>query len=290
MVEKTNAKEQELKDSPAQKENVMQDIEDMITNMLMNAIGEKQAAETSEQFGLGQDASGEGGANALPAEMSLADIKKLVGTMQKFLDSLNHMIAQAEGGTDQYTKDDDKFLEDYFSTADNILEIAAFSAKDPLTGLSNRYGFDNRLVLEWNRAIREKTPLTLLIFGVSGLTDNDNSYEPLQKDIIIQTISSKLERSIKRATDFVARWSDSEFAALLPITNMEGATIVTERIVKEIGSIDDPKHKGGKLAACIGVSIQAADQHHEKPAAFEDRVHKALEKARESKGSKIIFD
>jgi diguanylate cyclase (GGDEF)-like protein len=152
--------------------------------------------------------------------------------MQKFIDNVNGVIAQLETGSPEAGGTDDKFLEGYMATADNVLEIAAFSMKDPVTGLSNRYGFDNRMILEWNRAIRDKTALSLVIFSV----DSIKMCEDIEKcDKLLKVITETLDSSIKRTTDFIARWSDDEIVALLPITDIDGATIVAERIYNELG-------------------------------------------------------
>jgi PAS domain-containing protein len=45
-------------------------------------------------------------------------------------------------------------------------ELERLATYDGLTGIVNRRGFDARLLAEWSRAMREKTPLSLLMIDV----------------------------------------------------------------------------------------------------------------------------
>jgi len=173
------------------------------------------------------------------------------------------------------------------ATADNVLEIAAFSMKDSLTGLSNRYGFDNRLILEWNRATRDKTPLSLVIFGLDGFEECEDN---IMCDDTIKAVSETLVSSVKRTTDFIARWGADDFAALLPITGADGATIVAERILNELGKMNIPCtiYKDGTSTVSIGVCIHIPEPG-ELPANFINNTNNAYKKAKETDGNSIIY-
>jgi len=282
--------EQRVIESSVPQDNFMHGIQDMITDLLKNEIEKMQKTEMDKQFGKAeQDTLDDGGEPSLPPAMDITEIKKIVGSVQKFLDNINMMITQLEGGNTAYISDEDKFLDAYMTTADNILEMAAFSTKDSLTGLSNRHGFDSRFILEWNRAAREKTPLSLLILGVDAFREGSDEHL-LNKDVLV-AIAKTLESTIKRSTDYVARWSDDAFAALLPITGADGTMIVAERICAEIESLRIPSisEKGGKVTAFIGVSVQTPGQN-EQPAEFVNKAHSSLIKARESGQNIVVFD
>lgn len=261
--------------------NVMQDIQGMITDLLKNTVEKMQKAESEKQFQ--KDSSDESSNLDLQEVSDLNEIKSFVVVMQKFIDNVNVMIAQLEGHTD-VGDTDDVFLEGYMATADNVLEIAAFSMKDNLTGLSNRYGFDNRLILEWNRATRDKSALGLLIFGVTGWSDKDNL------DNMLKTVSETISNTIKRSTDFVARWSDEEFALLLPTTDTDGVSIVAERLTSAIEKMDVSHITGSSdsVAISIGACVHVPDPSH-KPADFIDKAYKAFLSAKSSDTGSVCF-
>jgi len=266
-------------------DNIVQDIHGMISNLLKNTVENMQKAETKKELGDTTQDINEN--NEITAEMGLADIKNFVGVMQKFIDNIKVMVAQIETGDPDAGETDDAFLDGYMATADNVLEIAAFSMKDTLTGLSNRYGFDSRIILEWNRATRDKSTLGLAIFGLDGFEKlKDNSI----RENILRTVSQTLLGSNKRSTDFIARWSDNEFAALLPITDTEGAAIVVERIrtaIEGMNIAELPKING-KTAISMGVCVytpKPGDQTID----FIDKAYKAYKKIKESGGDIVTF-
>ena len=272
-------------DAPAvEQDNVMQHIQGMIEDLLKNAVDKIQKADIGDKLGDTPSDQADGD-DSIP-QVDITELKGFIGVMQKFIDNVKVIVAQLEGSTESGSTDD-AFIEGYMATADNILEIAAFSMKDNLTGLSNRYGFDNRLILEWNRATRDKSALGLVIFSVDGSTEcKDNK----KHDDLIKTISETLKNTIKRSTDFFARWSDNEFAALLPITDITGATIVTERIRMKIGNIDFSNilNENVKCTVSIGVYVHVPEPG-EQPADFINKTYNAFIRSKETDGNTIIF-
>ena len=186
------------------------------------------------------------------------------------------MIHQLETGSTEYSQDGDKLLDDYIDTAANIFEIAAFSMKDNLTGVSNRYAFDNRLVLEWNRAVRDKSTLSLLLISIDALKDFKGKHGQHKVDLLMQAVAKTLEQSIKRSTDFIARLDD-EFAIILPITDSDGARIVAERIHNEIEKMEVQCPDGGqciKVTVCVGVCVHMP--------AYEEQINDYISKANDT--------
>jgi len=270
---------------PAEPDNIMQHIQDMIGDLLKNTVDKMQKTEISEKLGDTPPDTDE--KSGTPAQMDIVEIKNFVSIMQKFIDNVNVMVTGLETGSPEPGATDDKFLDGYMATADNILEIAAFSMKDNLTGLSNRYGFDNRLILEWNRAARDKSALGLVIFAVDGCAECEDNKK---HDVLLKSVSETLEKSIKRSTDFIARWSDDEFAALLPITDADGASIVADRILMEVGNMNIPcmLERDGKSSVSIGVCVYTPEPN-EQPAELINKAHDAFKKAKEAGGNSIIF-
>jgi len=265
--------------------DIMQAIQDMISDLLTNAVDKMQKSETSEKLGgIPLDVKEK---DASTAQMDISEIKSFISFMQKFIDNINVMVRYLETGVSEPGETDDKFIEDYMATADTILEIAAFSTKDNLTGFSNRYGFDNRLILEWNRASRDKSTLGLMIFGVDGFVGHEDR---AKCDELLKTIAQTLNSSIKRSTDFFARWSDDEFAILLPITDEKGTSTVAERILKEISDLNIPgvPEKDGKASVSIGVYVHAPEFGHQ-PVEFMNEAYNGFVEAKEKGGNSIVY-
>ena len=266
-------------------EDIMQAIQNMIGDLLKNAVDKMQTSEAGEKLGgVPADLSEK---NTSAAQMDISEIKSFVRFMQKFIDNINVMIRHLETGDVKPGETDEKFIEDYMATADTILEIAAFSTKDNLTGFSNRYGFDNRLILEWNRACRDKSTLGIMIFGVDGFAGHGDRKKC---DEMIKSIAQTLNKSIKRSTDFFARWSDDEFAILLPLTDVNGTSIVAERILSAISDLNIPgvPEKGGNASISIGVYVHAPE-FGDQPVDFIGKAHNSLMEAKKTGGNSIAY-
>lgn len=281
MSEKTNATGQAAE--AVESEGIMQNIQDMIGDLLKNTIDKMHKEDIGDKLG---NTLAHQSDSAVPStQLGLDEIKNFVNVMQKFIDSVNVMIVQMETGNMGTGGIDNAFIEGYMATADNVLEIAAFSMKDSLTGLSNRYSFDHRLILEWNRAVRDKSALGFVIFGISGTGESSDGKS---HDIMLKTVAKTLENTIKRSTDFIARWGDDEFAILLPITDSIGALVVAERLRTEIETkVSGILDNSGKTSVSIGVCVHTPEPN-EQLADYINKAYDAYIKAKSAAGNSIV--
>lgn len=135
-------------------------------------------------------------------------------------------------------------------------KLELLSSLDGLTGLFNRRYFDHNLVKEWKQAIRDKTPLSLLMVDVDYFKKYNDCYGPLEADDCLRKVAQALYEALLRPTDIVARYGGEEFTAILPNTGSDGAERVAQRMmdyVARLGII----HKGSSVAEVVTVSIGA---------------------------------
>jgi diguanylate cyclase (GGDEF)-like protein len=127
---------------------------------------------------------------------------------------------------------------------------------DQLTDIPNRRNFDERLPLEWGRAIRTKTPISILILDLDYFKDYNDAYGHLQGDKALQVIAKIFTQELKRSSDLVARWGGEEFAILLANTDFNGAHDVGERIRQKIENLQIVLADGSvsKLTVSIGIN------------------------------------
>jgi diguanylate cyclase (GGDEF)-like protein len=134
--------------------------------------------------------------------------------------------------------------------------IEYLSIMDQLTEIPNRRNFDNRLHIEWGRAIREAAPISLLMIDIDHFKIYNDTYGHPQGDTALRALARVLRESLKRETDFVARLGGEEFAVLVPNTSSDGALKIGRRIRKNIESSAIPCVDGSctQLTVSIGVN------------------------------------
>ncbi|MDR0468400.1 MAG: diguanylate cyclase [Peptococcaceae bacterium] len=182
-------------------------------------------------------------------------ILTVANVLHLLLEDINDMILEHEKGNIDYSFDTKEFLGDYKRLADSVLELAAFSMRDQLTGLPNRRGFDNRLDLEWQRAVREKTPVSILMMDIDRFKLYNDSFGHQQGDVTLRVLADVIKQCLKRSSDFTARWGGEEFVVLLPNTDTDGAMRVAEKIRSSIEDTEIPcdNELGRKATISIGV-------------------------------------
>ena len=186
-------------------------------------------------------------------------LQKIVGTIHKLIDDINAAITEREKGNMDYRIDIQSFHGYYRLLADRIMALSNMVTEDQLTKIPNRRTFDNRLGLEWERALRDQTPISLLMIDIDHFKNYNDTYGHQRGDLALQAVAKVLPQSIRRAVDFVARWGGEEFAVLLPNTDSKGALLVAELIRVKVESADITDIDGGilkKVTVSIGADTQ----------------------------------
>ena len=122
---------------------------------------------------------------------------------------------------------------------DRLEELAT---TDPLTGLKNRRKFDAEIDMEWRRAARNKTPVSLLMIDADHFKSYNDSYGHQAGDQVLVGIAICISDSVRRAGDCPARFGGEEFAVLLPGLSATEALGIAETIRLKVEHwSEDPK-------------------------------------------------
>ena len=135
--------------------------------------------------------------------------------------------------------------------------IERLSMIDSLTGIPNRRCFDERLRMEWNQAIRENTPVSLLMMDLDKFKNLNDTYGHQQGDVALQVIVQVFPHSFNRPGDFSARWGGEEFVVLLPNTPLAGAVEVAEKIRSDVEQTKIPCPDGLTINLTISIGINS---------------------------------
>ena len=173
---------------------------------------------------------------------------------------------------------------------DQMRTIENLGLIDSLTKIANRRGFENRLNVEWNRSVREKTPISIMLIDIDKFKNYNDTYGHQQGDAALKAFAEIATGTLKRAVDFVARWGGEEFVILLPGTCAEGAELVAERLRKGIESAVIPTEDGEKTKVTISIGVNSVLPDAETSTDdFIKRADMALYKAKESGRNRFVI-
>ncbi|WP_019026371.1 sensor domain-containing diguanylate cyclase [Colwellia piezophila] len=131
-------------------------------------------------------------------------------------------------------------------------KLTNMSRTDGLTGIANRRHFDYFLENEWARAIRNHSPISLLIIDIDYFKQYNDIYGHVKGDECLKLITSTAQRLVHRPSDLIARYGGEEFAVILPETTETES--LAQHIRTEICSLKIP-HEGSDIYDYVSVSI-----------------------------------
>jgi len=142
-------------------------------------------------------------------------------------------------------------------------ELERLASEDPLTGLANRRRFLEHAGLEWRRAVRTRSPLSVILLDVDHFKRFNDACGHPAGDRCLQALGRLLGERVQRAGDLAARWGGEEFIVLLGGTDREGAILVAERLRAgvECQRLPDPGPDGShRVTVSLGVATVAPDE------------------------------
>ncbi len=137
------------------------------------------------------------------------------------------------------------------------LELQRISNSDGLTGIANRRLFEDFLGREWQRAGRQREPLTLIMIDVDHFKSYNDTFGHQAGDECLRRLAEVLRANVKRTTDLVARYGGEEFAAVLPDTDAAGAAGVAEQLRAAVEALAIP-HTASPVSQVVTVSLGTA--------------------------------
>ncbi len=125
---------------------------------------------------------------------------------------------------------------------------------DGLTGVHNRRYFDERLAVEWSRAVRNGNALSVVLLDVDFFKRYNDCYGHLAGDECLRRVARALKTCVRRPSDLVARYGGEEFVCLLPDTDLKGAMTVAEEL-GQLLFVQQIAHADSSVASVVTVSL-----------------------------------
>ncbi len=127
------------------------------------------------------------------------------------------------------------------------------ACNDPLTGLSNRRVFEERMPSMMSSAVRYKHPLTMLSMDLDRFKQINDNLGHTIGDEVLKSVATVLKNAI-RTSDLLVRMGGDEFILILDNTDKVNAQILAERLCRAIDQLDIWADDNTKLGISIGLA------------------------------------
>ena len=187
----------------------------------------------------------------------------------KFKERMNKLNAdQQHAGWEDLCREADEMLQPTLRLANQIADaydqIRQQSANlmtftelrtDPLTGVCNRRAFDDSLASQFALMERYDSRFSVAMIDIDHFKQVNDAHGHLHGDRILQQVAKLLDDAA-RETDIVARYGGEEFVVIMPLTELAGASIFSERLRAMIQDQLPVTISGGVTTALDGDSPQ----------------------------------
>lgn len=113
------------------------------------------------------------------------------------------------------------------------IKIKQQANTDSLTGLPNRWAFDERIADEIRRSIRYHHSFALVMMDLDGFKIINDTYGHPTGDLVLIELGNFLKSSV-RDTDFLARYGGDEFVLILPETDNQQVEKMIKKLKKKL--------------------------------------------------------
>lgn len=157
------------------------------------------------------------------------------------------------------------------------------ATNDKLTGIRNRYYFEQHIFEKMEQQDLSYFPMSLLSFDLDKFKNVNDTYGHDVGDKVLVRVAETVQR-LMRKTDIFARWGGEEFVILMYHTDLESAQIEAEKIRQSVENID---HEGvGKVTISIGIAERKTKESFE---AWFKRTDQAMYMAKESGRNRVCI-
>ena len=222
----------------------------------MRAQLERMLAELSTQAGTaGEHAEAYGASlanfgaslkpDANPQEMQSA-LNAMTDDTLAMRDTAGQLQAQLQGSAQEIE-----------SLRAELTRVKSEAVTDPMTGITNRRGFERAIHAIHAESADQPTGFCLLMLDIDHFKKCNDTYGHLFGDKVIRGVAQALAKNVK-GQDTAARIGGEEFAVLLPTTPLEGARVLAERIRGAIAQGRIKSGTNGELIGNITISVGVA--------------------------------
>ncbi|ADJ29089.1 GGDEF domain-containing response regulator [Nitrosococcus watsonii] len=137
-------------------------------------------------------------------------------------------------------------------------QLRQLTSLDDLTGIANRRQFEVTIHQEFQRAMRNKTALSLIMIDIDNFKVYNDIYGHQTGDNCLRRVAAALDSVLKRPNDLLARYGGEEFAVILPETSSKGASNIAESLRQAVEILKIPHSYASQNNLRVTVSLGVA--------------------------------
>ncbi len=169
----------------------------------------------------------------------------------------------------------------YESLLSSTEALYQMSIIDPLTGAYNRRHMNEVLKIEYSRALRNGSTLSVVIFDIDNFKNINDTYGHTVGDRILCELVSRI-KNVKRDYDQIFRFGGDEFLVMMPETRSDGIKSFYERVRE---TIQKSPVKDGNIVMNFTISAGATFFPSKKTRTLEELIKNADDALYNSKKS-----
>ncbi len=165
--------------------------------------------------------------------------------------------------------------------------LEQLSITDPLTGLHNRRYLAEVLPVEFLRAKRQKSGLSLVMADVDRFKEVNDQHGHAVGDSVLSGIAALLKRNI-RGSDHGGRYGGEEFLMVLANAGREGALAFANRLRREVEEARFASAGDSPICVTVSFGISTIRSDHETLEQLLAEADAALYRAKRSGRNRVV--
>lgn len=206
--------------------------------------------------------------------------------MEKTMNDLNLHLLQIDRQQQELEAKEKQLSESNRLLAEANRTLMEFASKDALTGLLNRRKGWDYMNYEEEKSRRSKKPIGVALLDLDKFKSVNDTLGHDAGDQVLKTASACLAAAL-RSSDVLIRWGGEEFLIVLPETDQESLTLVSEKIRRAVEDHPWNLKDGRKITISVGTTVKTPEQTWDHAVEVAD---KALYLAKESGRNRVVFE
>jgi len=166
-------------------------------------------------------------------------------------------------------------------------QLARLSTTDSVTGLRSRRYVTEALALEFLRAQRYGTALTVAMADIDHFKQVNDRYGHVAGDVVLRGVADLLRAQL-RATDVAGRYGGEEFLILLAQNGTRGGEVLSERWRRAVEGAAFRGLAGEEIRVTISLGVASRTSRHASPEDLIAEADAALYRAKEAGRNRVV--